>query len=128
MSSLLLVLLLLVMGSLMLQGLGREHQRQLSQLNSEVQALRDGALADSLLQWGRMQNWQAGNAQAWREAQALAGRVCLRQFTDSSVLLIAISGQQQRWWGGGVDHQSVQFNPHGWSDFCPRKQVAQCAP
>ncbi|MGF1162425.1 DUF2509 family protein, partial [Klebsiella pneumoniae] len=53
MSSLLMVLLLLTLGSLLLEGLNLQQRALLAQTASETQAIRDTAIAHSALQWGK---------------------------------------------------------------------------
>lgn len=125
-SSLLMVLLLLALGSMMLQGLSRQHQMQLTLARLEVKALRDGVSADSLLEWGRMQAWDGQAPEQCRQVTGLPGELCLRLFSDNAALLIARSGEQQLWWSGSVQRGGVHFDAHGWSDFCPRREEAQC--
>lgn len=55
MSSLLMVLLLLTLGSLLLEGLNLQQRALLAQTTSETQAIRDTAVAHSALQWGKQQ-------------------------------------------------------------------------
>ncbi|MBX4341202.1 DUF2509 family protein, partial [Mycobacterium tuberculosis] len=55
MSSLLMVLLLLTLGSLLLEGLNLQQRALLAQTASETQAIRDTAIAHSALQWGKQQ-------------------------------------------------------------------------
>ncbi|HFF3715015.1 TPA: DUF2509 family protein, partial [Klebsiella pneumoniae] len=57
MSSLLMVLLLLTLGSLLLEGLNLQQRALLAQTASETQAIRDTAIAHSALQWGKQQVW-----------------------------------------------------------------------
>ena len=59
MSSLLMVLLLLTLGSLLLEGLNLQQRALLAQTTSETQAIRDTAVAHSALQWGKQQAWSA---------------------------------------------------------------------
>ncbi|HBZ8771256.1 TPA: DUF2509 family protein, partial [Klebsiella pneumoniae] len=59
MSSLLMVLLLLTLGSLLLEGLNLQQRALLAQTASETQAIRDTAIAHSALQWGKQQVWSA---------------------------------------------------------------------
>lgn len=126
MSSLLLVLLLLVLGSLMLQGVSVQHQAQVRQNTLELRAIRDGANADSLIEWGRMASWQTDENLQCQSAEGITGRVCLHVFSDDTVLLIASSGEQFRWQTGRISEATVSFDSHGWSDFCPRKEASQC--
>ncbi|WP_241794667.1 DUF2509 family protein, partial [Klebsiella pneumoniae] len=67
MSSLLMVLLLLTLGSLLLEGLNLQQRALLAQTASETQAIRDTAIAHSALQWGKQQVWSAQVALACRE-------------------------------------------------------------
>jgi Protein of unknown function (DUF2509) len=126
MSSLLLVLLMLVLGSLTLQGISVQHQAQLSQVALEKAAIGDSANAESLLEWGRMLTWARQPAGQCQSSPAFEGRVCLRLFIDGSGLLIANSGEQTRWQTGSLSGVTLQFDHNGWSDFCPRKEAAQC--
>lgn len=126
MSSLLLVLLMLVLGSLTLQGLGVQHQALLSQTNMEMTALQESANADSLLEWGSVNSWTSGQDEQCVQMALYTGRVCLRVFEDDTVLMMANSGGQFRWLIGALDNNVLQFDSHGWSDFCPRKEAAQC--
>ncbi|MGL4726604.1 MAG: DUF2509 family protein [Scandinavium sp.] len=126
MSSLLLVLLMLVLGSLTLQGLGAQHQALLSQASIEMTALQESANADSLLEWGGVNSWTLGQEEQCVQPAIYKGRVCLRVFEDDTVLLMANSGEQFRWRTGVLANNALQFDSHGWSDFCPRKDAAQC--
>lgn len=126
MSSLLLVLLLLVLGSLTLQGLSVQHQAQVVQSSLEQRAIREGANAESLLEWGRMVAWPPRVAEQCQSAPAFMGRVCLRIFPDDTTLLIASSGEQTRWLTGRLSEGQLQFDHNGWSDFCPRRESSQC--
>ncbi|MDP1034021.1 DUF2509 family protein, partial [Klebsiella pneumoniae] len=53
-SSLLRVLLLLTLGSLLLEGLNLLQRALLAQTASESQAIRDSYIAHSALQWGKL--------------------------------------------------------------------------
>ena len=99
MSSLLMVLLLLTLGSLLLEGLNLQQRALLAQTASETQAIRDTAIAHSALQWGKQQVWSA--------QVALACRV-------------------QVWQSGEVRGGQVRFSAHGWSDFCPLREASLC--
>ncbi len=82
MSSLLMVLLLLTLGSLLLEGLNLQQRALLAQTASETQAIRDTAIAHSALQWGKQQVWSAQVALACREQAAGAGApVCVSSAT-----------------------------------------------
>lgn len=126
MSSLMLVLLMLVLGSLTLQGVSVQHQAQVSQTLLEKVAIADSANAESLLEWGRVYAWSPQPAEQCQANSIFTGRVCLRLFVDGTALLIARSGEQIRWQTGKVDGNNVLFDNNGWSDFCPRKEALQC--
>ena len=95
MSSLLMVLLLLTLGSLLLEGLNLQ-QRPLQ----EPLACRTEP----------QQGWHT----------------CLRIFGDGSLLLSSASGEVQVWQSGEVRGGQVYFFAHGWSDFCPLREVSLC--
>ncbi|HDK6285887.1 DUF2509 family protein [Klebsiella variicola] len=118
MSSLLMVLLLLTLGSLLLEGLNLQQRALLAQTASETQAIRDTAIAHSALQWGKQQAWSAQLPQGWR--------ACLRIFGDGSLLLSSASGEVQVWQSGEVRGGQVRFSAHGWSDFCPLREASLC--
>ncbi len=103
MSSLLMVLLLLTLGSLLLEGLNLQQRALLAQTASETQAIRDTAVAHSALQWGKQQAW-----------------------STQALLLSSASGEVQVWQSGEVRGGQVRFSAHGWSDFCPLREVSLC--
>ncbi|WP_132730514.1 DUF2509 family protein [Raoultella sp. BIGb0138] len=125
-SSLLMVLLLLALGSILLQGLNQQQRSLLAQTASETQAIRLTAEVHSALQWGKEQEWPIHAEIACRPAGTDGGRVCLRILTDASVLLIAGSGGLLLWQSGRVTEGVVRFSPHGWSDFCPLAEARLC--
>ena len=58
-SSLVMVLLLLVLGSLLLQGANQQQASFSTLVATESRALQRQAVAQSALEWGRMQSWSA---------------------------------------------------------------------
>lgn len=124
-SSLALVLLLLVLGSLMLQGLNQTQRRQVAMVNDETLALRNTARAHSALQWGKTVSWQMEMSVQCR-ANSDGARACLRQFNDDAILLMAESNGVQLWQSGRRQDNSMVFSPHGWSDFCPLQERTLC--
>ena len=116
-SSLLMVLLLLALGSLLLQGLNQQQSSLLAQTASETQALRDAAGAHSALQWGKGLAWSLQETVSCQQNAALGWRACLRIFSDAGMLL---------WQSGAIEQSRVRFSPHGWSDFCPLKEASLC--
>lgn len=124
-SSLALVLLLLVLGSLMLQGLNQTQRRQVAMVNDETLALRDTARAHTALQWGKTLPWSMAIAVQCR-ANSDGARACLRQLNDDAILLMAESNGIQLWQSGTKQGNGIVFSPHGWSDFCPLQEKALC--
>lgn len=125
-SSLLMVLLLLALGSLLLQGLNQQQRSLLAQTASETQALRDTAGAHSALQWGKGLSWPLQDAVNCQQNGEFGWRACMRIFSDASVLLIGGSGTMLLWQSGAVEQNRLRFSPHGWSDFCPLKEASLC--
>lgn len=126
-SSLAMVLMLLLLGSLMLQGLNQVQRQQLAMVNDESRALRKTAIVHSALQWGKVQPWSvAVGLQCLNYDET--SRVCLRFFVDGTVLLIAQSEGLRLWQSGLRATGKLHFSAHGWSDFCPLKEVALCQP
>ena len=126
MSSLLMVLLLLTLGSLLLEGLNLQQRALLAQTASETQAIRDTAMAHSALQGGKQQAWSAQEPLACRTEPQQGWHTCLRIFGDGSLLLSSASGEVQVWQSGEVRGGQVYFFAHGWSDFCPLREVSLC--
>lgn len=125
-SSLALVLLLLVLGSLLLQGMNQQERSFASRVAMESQSLRRQAVVQSALEWGKMHAWQTHPAvQCLRDA-ATNANVCLRLLEDNERLLIASYEGFSLWRRGEVIDGNIVFSPHGWSDYCPVKEAALC--
>lgn len=124
-SSLAMVLMLLVLGSLMLQGLNQAQRRQLQIVTDESRALQNSARVHSALQWGKQQKWllEVGG-QCLKDENA--SQVCLRLFSDGTLLLIAQHLDFRLWQSGHWSASGIHFSPHGWSDFCPLKEKTLC--
>ena len=56
-SSLALVLMLLILGSLLLQGMSQQDRSFASRVSMESQSLRRQAIVQSALEWGKMHSW-----------------------------------------------------------------------
>lgn len=125
MSSLALVLLLLILGSLMLAGLNQQLAALTRIVNTERQAIQQQATAQSALEWGRTLSWQTQAEDACRQHSQQPWRACLR-ILEGRTLLIASSGSVTLWRLGELTANGVVFSPQGWSDFCPLKERALC--
>ncbi|RCW96370.1 MULTISPECIES: DUF2509 family protein [Kosakonia] len=126
MSSLALVLLLLLLGSLMLHGLNLQLSSHIWRVNNENQGIRNAAEIASAMEWARHQTWPAQPALQCQQSAGQNVRSCLRVFTDGAALLIVANAEGALWHLGRVEGAQVRFLPHGWSDFCPIKEEALC--
>ncbi len=124
-SSLAMVLMLLVTGSLMLQGLNQALRQQTANVSAESRALQRAAEVHTALQWGKVQSWTA-EAGAQCLVHGDITRVCLRLFDDGTLLLVAKNETLMLWQSGRWAAGSIRFSAHGWSDFCPFKEVTRC--
>lgn len=125
-SSLTLVLLLLVLGSLLLQGVNQQQSSFASRVAIESQALQRQAVVQSAMEWGRMQPWSVSSEQSCRYYGEDNVPVCLRRLADGRALLVANYQGTSVWREGEQQEENVVFSPHGWSDFCPLREVALC--
>lgn len=123
MSSLALVLLLLVLGTLILTGLNQQLQTFSTLVNGESLSVRQQAALQSALEWGRVQDWALQPEVQCKQTQGL--RVCVRLF-EERVLLIAGNDDLLLWRGGDIAEGQIRFSAHRWSDFCPLKESALC--
>ncbi|MDM2735743.1 DUF2509 family protein [Citrobacter sp. Ct235] len=125
-SSLALVLMLLVLGSLLLQGVNQQQSSFASRVAIESQALQRQAVVQSAMEWGRMQQWSVNSDKPCRYYGEDNVAVCLRRLADSRALLIANYQGTSVWREGEQKEEIVIFSPHGWSDFCPLREAALC--
>ncbi|XQS16201.1 DUF2509 family protein [Citrobacter telavivensis] len=125
-SSLALVLMLLVLGSLLLQGVNQQQSSFASRVAIESQALQRQAVVQSAMEWGRMQQWSVNSDKPCRYYGEDNVAVCLRRLADSRALLIANYQGTSVWRDGEQKEEIVIFSPHGWSDFCPLREAALC--
>lgn len=123
MSSLALVLLLLVLGTLILTGLNQQLQTFSTLVSGESLSVRQQAAVQSALEWGRVQEWALQPEVQCKQTQRL--RVCVRLFAER-VLLIAGNDDLLLWQGGDIAEAQIRFSAHGWSDFCPLKESTLC--
>lgn len=124
MSSLAMVLLLLVLGTLILTGLNQQLTTFSALVGGEKSSIQQQATVQSALEWGRVQSWSSETQVQCKKTPAW--RVCLRQLSGARVLLIAGDSDLLLWRSGEIVDGNVRFSPHGWSDFCPLKESALC--
>nr|WP_194309683.1 MULTISPECIES: DUF2509 family protein [Escherichia] len=118
--------MLLVLGSLLLQGMSQQDRSFASRVTMESQSLRRQAIVQSALEWGKMHSWQTQPAVQCSQYAATGARVCLRLLADNQTLLIAGYEGVSLWRTGEVIDGNIVFSPCGWSDFCPQKEGALC--
>ncbi|EOY8405640.1 TPA: DUF2509 family protein [Enterobacter asburiae] len=124
MSSLALVLLLLVLGTLILTGLNQQLTTFSALVGGEKSSLQQQATVQSALEWGRVQSWSSEPQVQCKKTSVW--RACLRPLSGARVLLIAGDSGLLLWRAGEIVDGNVRFSPHGWSDFCPLKESALC--
>ena len=125
-SSLTMVLLLLVLGSLLLQGVSRQEASFAARVVTQSQALQRQAVVQSAMEWGRTQPWRLQPPVQCRRDPTQDAAVCLRRLTNNFVLLIAHYEGISLWRQGAVIDGNIEFSARGWSDFCPLKEQTLC--
>mgnify|MGYP000157186581 CR=1 FL=1 len=90
-SSLALVLMLLILGSLLLQGMSQQDRSFASRVSMESQSLRRQAIVQSALAWGKMHSWQTQPAVQCSQYAGTDAQVCLRLLADNEALLMQFS-------------------------------------
>lgn len=125
-SSTAMVLLLLLLGGLLLQGLSQQEASFASRVATESQALQRRAVVQSAMEWGRMQSRQRQPAVQCRRDSTANAAVCLRWYGEDNVLLITDYEGMSLWRQGEVIDGNIVFSAHGWSDFCPLREAALC--
>ncbi len=107
-SSLALVLMLLVLGSLLLQGMSQQDRSFASRVSMESQSLRRRAIVQSALAWGKCTRQTQPAVQCSQYAETDA-RVCLRLLADNEALLIAGYEGVSLWRTGEVIDGNIVF-------------------
>ena len=126
MSSLALVLLILILGSLMLNGLSQQLNTHIRRVSTESEHLRQYAQVQSAMMWAQRLTWLREPALQCLQHPGEPWQACLRVLSDQTVLLTVGSGKQRLWRGGRMERNNVVFSAHGWSDFCPHKETELC--
>lgn len=107
-SSLALVLMLLVLGSLLLQGMSQQDRSFASRVSMESQSLRRQAIVQSALAWGKC-TWQTQPAVQCSQYAETDAQVCLRLLADNEALLIAGYEGVSLWRTGEVIDGNIVF-------------------
>lgn len=107
-SSLALVLMLLILGSLLLQGMSQQDRSFASRVSMESQSLRRQCRSVGA-GWGKMHSWQTLPAVQCLLYAATGARVCLRLLADNEALLIAGYEGVSLWRTGEVIDGNIVF-------------------
>lgn len=124
-SSLILALLILILGSLLLQGVNQQQASYAARVTTQSMAIQRQALVQSALEWG-------GAAMVRRNRNGMSALFPFRseglfaEIIGDEVVMAAQDDGMTLWRLGNVIQGSIVFSPHGWSDFCPLKEVALC--
>lgn len=126
--ALLMVIIILLMGTLLLNATSRQLSDSLSLVADQRLYLQQQAAAASALAWGGRLRW--GREAGWQCQQftAYAWRACLQRL-PSAILLRADSGPGTLAWYRWVAERAgngVRALPHGWLDFCPLAEKGAC--
>lgn len=118
--ALVMVLMILLMGTLMLNATRRQLSENLSLMSDERRYIRQYADAVSALAWGERQTWPLNSRWQCRQQQE-PWRACLQRDQQGTVLR-GDSGPDSlalyRWMSESNAGQ-LQPTPHGWIDYCP---------
>ncbi|SUH35163.1 Protein of uncharacterised function (DUF2509) [Salmonella enterica subsp. enterica] len=126
-SSLILALLILILGSLLLQGVNQQQASYAARVTTQSLAIQRQALVQSGAGMGAGGSYgQAVTEMECRRYSPSGARVCLRRLSGDEVVMAAQDDGMTLWRLGNVIQGSIVFSPHGWSDFCPLKEVALC--
>ena len=133
-SSLLMVILLLLSGTMMISGLSSFLDTQRKKGAQEVRAIGHYAGAESALAWGQQQQWQPdGRWQCLTESSG-ALRACLMRIQENEALLAGfLAGERAAerlilWRWGSVSRGRFIAAPRGWLDYCPLADQRGCYP
>lgn len=107
-SSLALVLMLLILGSLLLQGMSQQDRSFASRVSMESQSLRRHAIVQSALEWGKMHSADAASSSVLT-VRCHRCQVCLRLLADNEALLIAGYEGVSLWRTGEVIDGNIVF-------------------
>lgn len=128
-STLAMVMLLLVLGGVLLQGLDQHLRAQSPLIINEREAIAAFNRALSAQAWGTTIDWQPTNRWQCQTKQQVGWRVCVKSLPKKDVLMAAQGTQDNQpitLWRWGRQGVSVTFSAHGWIDICPLHERALC--
>lgn len=126
--ALLMVIIILLMGTLLLNATRRQLSDSLSLVADQRLYLQQQASAASALAWGGRLRWDREAGWQCQQITAYAWRACLQRL-PSAILLRADSGPGTLAWYRWVVERAgngVRALPHGWLDFCPLAEKGAC--
>lgn len=126
--ALLMVIIILLMGTLLLNATRRQLSDSLSLVADQRLYLQQQASAASALAWGGRLRWDREAGWQCQQITAYAWRACLQRL-PSAILLRADSGPGTLAWYRWVAERAgngVRALPHGWLDFCPLAEKGAC--
>lgn len=130
-SALAFVLLLFFLGMLMLNGLQQQLNQQQDAVAREVGYLKSYAGAVSALAWGSQVRWQGTNERQCQQKGSEWRACMLMTAKRESVLAGHMLSENEKhpvtlWRWGYLKDDRWHAAPHGWLDFCPFREEAQC--
>ena len=127
-STLGMVLMLLVIGSLTLHASRKMLEQGMLLLADEQQFIQDFWRAQSALQWGFSLSWSASEAASCQQDDRHGWRSCLqRGEKDEGLLKGEASGSGMAVWQWvRLRGNQITALPHGWIDYCPLTPPATC--
>ncbi len=124
-SSLILALLILILGSLLLQGVNQQQASYAARVTTQSMAIQRRARTVGAGMGARA-------AMVRRNRNGMSALFLFRseglfaEIIGDEVVMAAQDDGMTLWRLGNVIQGSIVFSPHGWSDFCPLKEVALC--
>jgi len=128
-SSIGMVMMLLILGSVLLHGLDQHLRAQTPLLINERDAIHAFNAAISAQAWGTTVNWQPGSKWQCQTMPASGWRACLKAGLKSDVLLAAQGvndNQPITLWRWGKQGATITFSANGWIDSCPLSEATLC--
>lgn len=127
-STLGMVLMLLVIGSLTLHASRKMLEQGMLLLADEQQFIQDFWRAQSALQWGLALSWPAGETVRCQHDERQGWRSCLQRGEGGEGLLKGEASDSGTavWQWVTIQQSRIRPLPHGWLDYCPHARVDDC--
>ena len=131
-SSMLMVLMLALSGTMMLVGLSAHLTTQYQWGAREARSIVRFAGAQSAISWGMWQRWWPQKQWQCQTETLSAQRACLMQTQDGEALLAGFladgnpSAWLIHWRWGRLRNGKFIASAHGWLDYCPLRDKTHC--